>query len=54
MAKNYSDVDTTKCEGTDYIQEAKYRLLNVIMEKVDNGSNIDYIVKLSEVYRNIK
>ena len=52
MAKNYSDA--TKGESTDYIQEAKYRLLNVIMEKVDNGSNIDYIVKLSEVYRNIK
>lgn len=60
MAKNYSDAtkgestDYIQCEGTDYIQEAKYRLLNVIMEKVDNGSNIDYIVKLSEVYRNIK
>lgn len=54
MAKTYMDETTSKNESTDYIQEAKHRLLNVLMEKVNNGSNIDLIVKLSEVYRNIK
>lgn len=62
MAKNYTEPEmesnkTVRLEnGTseDPIQMAKYRLLNFIMEKIDNGSNIDYIVRLSEVYRNIK
>lgn len=62
MAKNYTEPEmesnkTVRLENRtseDSIQMAKYRLLNFIMEKIDNGSNIDYIVRLSEVYRNIK
>lgn len=62
MAKNYTESEiennkTVRLENRtseDPIQMAKYRLLNFIMEKIDNGSNIDYIVRLSEVYRNIK
>lgn len=62
MAKNYTEPEMESNKATrlengtseDPIQMAKYRLLNFIMEKIDNGSNIDYIVRLSEVYRNIK
>lgn len=62
MAKNYTESEIENNKATrleskiseDPIQTAKYRLLNFIMEKIDNGSNIDYIVRLSEVYRNIK
>lgn len=62
MAKNYTESEIENNKATrleskiseDPIQVAKYRLLNFIMEKIDNGSNIDYIVRLSEVYRNIK
>ena len=62
MAKNYTESEIESNKATrleskiseDPIQMAKYRLLNFIMEKIDNGSNIDYIVRLSEVYRNIK
>ena len=62
MAKNYTESEIENNKATrleskiseDPTQTAKYRLLNFIMEKIDNGSNIDYIVRLSEVYRNIK
>ena len=62
MAKNYteSEIENNKAArleskiSEDPTQTAKYRLLNLIMEKIDNGSNIDYVVRLSEVYRNIK
>lgn len=62
MAKNYTELETESTKTTrlednisgDSTQTAKSRLLSLIMEKIDNGSNIDYIVRLSEVYRNIK
>lgn len=62
MAKNYTELETESTKITrlednmsgDSTQTAKSRLLSLIMEKIDNGSNIDYIVRLSEVYRNIK
>lgn len=62
MAKNYTELETESAKITrlednmseDSTQTAKSRLLSLIMEKIDNGSNIDYIVRLSEVYRNIK
>lgn len=63
MAKNYTDIEmeTSKASRTsegiaesNINQIAKDKILNLVMEKIDNGSNIDYIVKLSEIYRNIK
>lgn len=63
MAKNYTDIEmeTSKTSRTsegivepNVNQVAKDKILNLVMEKIDNRSNIDYIVKLSEIYRNIK
>lgn len=58
MAKNYTEIEAEKIpvrsgESTSKVWTAKNRLIDLIMERVENGSNIDYIVKLSEVYRNI-
>lgn len=53
MARNYTE--TVVIEKPDNILDiTKSKILQLITEKVDNGSNIDYIVKLSEIYSNIK
>lgn len=59
MAKNYTELEMGSEPREGIVepginQVAKNKILNLVMEKIDNGSNIDYIVKLSEVYRNIK
>ena len=60
MAKNYTELSAETLDtnmstnSSEQSQAARGRLLDLIMERVENGSNIDYIVKLSEVYRNIK
>lgn len=63
MAKNYTELEmeagktSRTAEGiveSSINQIAKDKVLNLVMEKIDNGSNIDYIVKLSEIYRNIR
>lgn len=60
MARNYNDLEPLQTvaqnkvsEMPSKVQSAKNRLVDLIMERVENGSNIDYIVKLSEVYRNL-
>lgn len=60
MAKNYTDSEQVRTivpnntnEIANKAQSARNRLIDLIMERVENGSNIDYIVKLSEVYRNL-
>lgn len=62
MAKNYNEftgetaVKSTKLVGDEggKITIVKDIILDELSSRITNGSNIDYIVKLSEVYRNIK
>lgn len=63
MAKNYNElsedtksevVRTGLIEGTCLQSQTKDAVLKLLMERVNNGTNIDYLVKLSEIYRNIK
>lgn len=63
MAKNYTELEMEPSKASrlnegstklDVNQVAKDKILSLVMEKIDNGSNIDYVVKLSEIYRNIK
>ena len=62
MAKNYNELTgetevkapkLTSGEGGK-ITMVKDMILDELSNRINNGSNIDYIVKLSEVYRNIK
>lgn len=63
MAKNYTELEMNNSkvvrddETTEKLtidQVAKDKVLHLILERVSNGSNIDYVVKLSEIYRNIR
>lgn len=63
MAKNYTELEMNNSkvvrddETTEKLtidQVTKDKVLHLILERVSNGSNIDYVVKLSEIYRNIR
>ena len=49
----FDDVDAANVENTK-AEEVKNRILDIINNKLTGGGNIDYLVGLAKVYRDLK